>query len=44
MTPWGITIQSDTHGVDVNAVAADDDYIAFVVFACHKTFFINYVK
>lgn len=44
MTPWGITIQTDTHGKDVDAAAADDDYIAFVVFACQKTFFIYYVK
>lgn len=27
MTPWGITIQTDTHGEDVDAAAADDDYI-----------------
>ena len=41
MTLWGITIQTDTHGEDVDAAAAaaDDDYIAFVVFACEKTFF-----
>ena len=39
MTLWGITIQTDTHGEDVDAAAADDDYIAFVVFACQKTFF-----
>ena len=26
MTPWGITIQTDTHGDDVDAAAADDDY------------------
>ena len=26
MTPWGITIQTDTHGEDVDAAAADDDY------------------
>ena len=39
MTPWGITIQNDTHGDDVDAAAADDDYIAFVVFASQKTFF-----
>ena len=38
MTLWGITIQTDTHGEDVDA-AADDDYIAFVVFACPKMFF-----
>ena len=44
MTPWGIMIQTDTHGEDVDAAAADDDYIAFVVFACQKTFFIYYVK
>ena len=25
MTLWGITIQTDTHGEDVNAAAADDD-------------------
>ena len=30
MTPWGITIQTDTHGEDVDAAAADDDYIAFL--------------
>ena len=42
MTPWGITIQTDTHGEDVDAAAADDDYIAFVVFSCQKTFFIYY--
>ena len=33
MTPWGIMIQTDTHGEDVDVAAADDDYIAFVVFA-----------
>ena len=44
MTLWGITIQSNTHGEDVGAAVADDDYIAFVVFACQKTFFIYYVK
>ena len=44
MTLWGITIQTDTHGEDVDAAATDDDYIAFVVFACQKTFFIYYVK
>ena len=44
MTPWGITIQTDTHGKYVDAAAADDDYIAFLVFAYQKTFFIYYVK
>ena len=44
MTPWGITIQTDTHGEDVDVAAVDDDYIAFVVFAYQKTFFIYYVK
>ena len=39
MTPWGITIQTDTHGEDVDTATEDDDYIAFVVFACQKTFF-----
>ena len=39
MTPWGITIQTDTHGEDVDASAADDDYLAFVIFARPKTFF-----
>ena len=39
MTPWGITIQTDTHGEDVDAAAVDDDYIAFVVFACQKMSF-----
>ena len=27
MTPWGITIQTDTHGEDVDAADADDDYM-----------------
>ena len=44
MAPWGITIQTDTHGEDVDAATVDDDQIAFVVFACQKTFFIYYVK
>ena len=44
MTPWGIMIQIDTHGEDVDAAAADDDYIAFVVFAYQKTSFVYYVK
>ena len=39
MTPWGITIQTDTHGEDVDASATDDDYIGFVVFTCQKTLF-----
>ena len=39
MTPWGITIQTDTHGEDVDVVAVDDDQIGFVVFACEKTTF-----
>ena len=39
MTLWGITIQTDTHGEDVDAAAADDDQIAFVVFAYEKTTF-----
>ena len=38
MALWGVTIQTDTHGEDVDATVADDDYIAFVVFACQKTF------
>ena len=38
MTPWGITIQTDTHGKVVDAAATDDDQVAFVVFACQKTF------
>ena len=44
MTPWGITIKTHTHGEDVDVAATDDDYIAFVVFAYQKTFFIYYVK
>ena len=44
MTPWGIANLTDTHGEDVDATAADDDYIAFVVFSYQKTFFIYYVK
>ena len=39
MISWGITIHTDTHGEDVDAAAADDDLIAFVVFACRKMFF-----
>ncbi len=39
MTLGGITIQTDTHGEDVDAAAANDDQIAFVVFACEKTTF-----
>ena len=39
MTPWEITIQTDTHGEDVDTAVADYDYIAFVVFAYQKTFF-----
>ena len=38
MTLWGIMIQTDTHGEDVDTAAADDDQIAFVIFACQKTF------
>ena len=44
MTPWGITIQTNTHGEDVDAAAVDDDQIAFVIFAYQKTYFIYYVK
>ena len=45
MTLWGITIQTDTHGEDVDAAAADDDYIAFVVYLpVRRHFFIYYVK
>ena len=44
MTLWGIAIQTDTHIEDVDVAAADDDQIAFVVFACQKTVFIYYVK
>ena len=40
MTPWGIMIQTNIHGEDVDAAAAaDDDCIAFVLLACQKTFF-----
>ena len=31
MRPWGIKIQTNTHGEDVDAAAADDEYIAFVI-------------
>ena len=44
MTLWGIAIQTNTHGKDVDAAAADDDQIAFAVFTCQKTFLIYYVK
>ena len=41
MTLGRITIQTDTHGEDVDAAAADDDQIAFVIFACQKmTFYL----
>ena len=39
MTLWGITIQTEMHGEDVAAAAADDDQIAFVVFGSEKTTF-----
>ena len=39
MTLWEITIQTNTHGEDVDTAAVDDDYIDFVVFACQKMFF-----
>ena len=39
MTVGGITIQTDTHGEDVDAAAADDDQIVVIVFACEKTTF-----
>ena len=39
MTPWGITIHTDTHGEDVDVAAVDDDYIAFLIFSCQKTSF-----
>ena len=39
MTLGGITIQTVTHGDDVDAAAADDDQISFVLFACQKMFF-----
>ena len=39
MTLQGIMIQTHTHGEDVDAAAADDDQIAFVLCACQKTFF-----
>ena len=41
MTLWGITIQTDTHGKDVDAAAADADQITFVIFAYEKmTFYL----
>ena len=39
MTLWGFTIQTNTHVKDVDVAVVDDDQIAFVVFACQKTFF-----
>ena len=36
MTLGGITIQTDTHGEHVDAATADDDQIAFALFACEK--------
>ena len=44
MKPWGITIQTDTHGEDVDAAATDDDYIAFFCICLSEDFFIYYVK
>ena len=41
MTPWGITIQTDTHGEDVDAAAADDEYIAFVDLPVRRHFLSN---
>ena len=38
-TPWGITIQTDTHGEDVDAADVVDDQIVVVIFACEKTSF-----
>ena len=32
-------IQTDTHGEDVDAAAADDDYIAFSYFPVRRRFF-----
>ena len=41
MTLGGITIQTDTHGKNVDAAAMDDGQIAFVIFSCEKmTFYI----
>ena len=39
MTLQGITSQTDTHGEDFDAAAANDDQIGFVVFTCEKTNF-----
>ena len=39
MTLWRITIQTYTQDKDVDAAAADDDQIAFVIFSCQKMFF-----
>ena len=39
MTLGGIMTQIDTHGEGVDAATADDDQIAFVVFAYEKTTF-----
>ena len=44
MTPWGIMIQTDTHGEDVDVAAADDDYIAFSYLPIRRRIFIYYVK
>ena len=41
MTPWGIMIQTDTHGEDVDAAAADDDYIAFCRICLSEDVFLS---
>ena len=38
MTPWGIMIQTDTHGEDDDAAAADDDEIAFSYLPVRRRF------
>ena len=40
MTPWGIMIQTDTHGEDVDAAAADADYIALSYLPVRRHFYL----
>ena len=44
MTLVGITIQTDTHGEDVDAATADDDRLLLSYLPIRRCFFIYYVK
>ena len=42
MTLWGITVQTDTHGEDVDAAAADDDQILLSYLPVRIRFYLLY--